>query len=83
MAHHDLPICSKELNLEVEFLKRGIDPNKAENGRFLEPEFHDRLHGKDCTGWGEYGDPYLYQWDQFFKDSNVEKGANEIIAFRN
>lgn len=81
-AHHDLPICANEPDLEKEFLKRGIDPNKAEHGRPLPPEKHKLIHGKDCTGWGDYGDPYRYQWDMFFQDPERVKNYQGITAFR-
>ncbi len=80
VAHHDLPICSEEPDLQIKFLKRGIDPNKAENGRFLDPEFHQLLHGKGCTGW-KYGDPYVFQWDKFFEKRPTADAA-AILSFR-
>lgn len=79
-AHHDLPICANEPDLEKEFLKRGIDPNKAEHGRPLPPEKHKLIHGKDCTGW-PFRDPYRYQWVAFFEE-NANAGLDEIRAFR-
>ena len=82
-AHHDLPIISSEPDLEIEFLKRGIDPNKAENGRVLDIQTHKLIHGKGTTGWGNLGDPYIYQWDMFFKDrTRPPPNAAAVMQFR-
>jgi hypothetical protein len=82
-AHHDLPVISSEPDLELEFLKRGIDPNKAENGRIVDIEKHKLIHGKGTTGWGNHGDPYIYQWDRFFNDpAKPNPDAAAILQFR-
>lgn len=80
IAHHTLPIAATAPDLEIKFLQRGIDPNDAEHGLFLTNEKHDLIHGKGATGW-EFRDPYLFQWDRFFK-RNPSPDFQAVIDFR-
>ncbi len=78
-AHHDLPLAQK-YQLEKEFVARGIDPNLAENGRFIDHEKHRIIHGKGTTGWLG-GDPFIHQWRKFF-DRTPGATADQIHTFR-
>jgi hypothetical protein len=98
--HHELPVGShqfgaKVINLEKEFLKRGLDPNDgALTGSYVEVRFHNEVLHSNVKGqkvkWGRKidgtgsvfnGGAWNYQWFKFFDDF-PESTADDIMAFR-
>jgi hypothetical protein len=81
-AHHWLCLSQKSQELEKEFIIRGVDPNLAENGEFMDFQKHVILHGRGSTGWID-GDPLVHQWVLFFR-RNTESNSNRaaILNFR-
>jgi hypothetical protein len=79
-AHHWLPLAQKDSKLERQFLIRGIDPNLAVHGEFMDLEKHKLLHGKGTTGWIN-GDTIVHQWVKFF-EAFPEAPVTQVIEFR-
>jgi hypothetical protein len=80
-AHHWLPLAQKDSKLEREFIIRGVDPNLAIHGEFMELEKHKLIHGRGTTGWLG-GDVLVYQWDKFFLANTVATSA-QILDLKN
>jgi hypothetical protein len=79
-AHHWLPLAQKGSKLERQFITRGIDPNLAIHGEFMDLEKHKLIHGKGTTGWAA-GDSMVHQWVGFFRRSPSPTQA-DIYIFR-
>jgi hypothetical protein len=92
-THHDLALGTHSVNgvevdLTLEFLKRGIDPNDGMiAGRFMDIELHRLIHGNirgiGKSQWGDgngSGGPFNYQWWKFF-DDNKDATSSEILSF--
>ena len=72
------------MNLELEFLKRGLDPNDGTiAGRLLPKSFHDNvIHGgKKKVEFGS-GGAWNYQWKMFFTQEGAESlTATDVLNF--
>jgi hypothetical protein len=87
-THHDFPLDNRgfgDLNIELELLKRGIDPNDANlGGRFLGERFHTNvIHGgKSNAEFASHGGAWNYQWFRYFRQY-PNANAADIMAFKN
>jgi len=74
-SHHYLPVAHKPDNLELEFLKRGLDPNYGDFGGYIPDHIHRQWHKGKGMG---LGGAYNSVWREFFEDFS-EATADDII----